>query len=158
MIMRQYRDGRFLREQILQDCKGCCVRASNPILIMGLYRKLLSLSLCGHFLSNAWLCRLFRDRSWWTGCNALAPIWLGLVRNHASHFRLCINARSRMLLDAWLRLLPWIQLGQYLETSRIWWDANKEQVEFRTPTRIQPPSNARAGNWRYSSHHFTKND
>jgi hypothetical protein len=52
MIMRQYRDGRFLREQILQDCKGCCVRASNPILMMGLYGELLSLSLCGHFRST----------------------------------------------------------------------------------------------------------
>ena len=50
--MRQYRDGRFLREQILQDCKGCCVRSRNLIFIMWPYRELLGTSLCGHFRST----------------------------------------------------------------------------------------------------------
>ncbi len=73
---------------------------------------------------------LFRDHVDQTGCIALAPLWLGLVRDRAGRFGLCMTARTRMLHDAWLQLSPWIQLGQYLESRQMRWDLKENIWNF----------------------------
>ena len=72
-------------------------------------------------LMNKTIARLFHDPSDQMGFIALAPIWLGLHRDHASRFWLscdsivsqwAIIARARRLLVSWLHP-NWILLGQY---------------------------------------------
>jgi len=100
---------------------------------------------------------LFHNHLDQIGFIALAPTWLGLVCNHAGHFWLCMTAWARMLLDGRLQLSPWIQLGQYLETTWIWWEENWNLWD-QTPPWIPHPTYVWIGTWQYSSPHLTKID